>query len=505
MSLGKRVTSGVSWLAVAQVAQRASSLVITAILARHLSPEDFGLIALAVLVINFITYFQEMGLTSALVQRAELNDDHLDSAFWINIGAGLILALVGGALSRPVSLIFNEPRIAPVIVVMMIALPVNGLGWTSYSLLQRRLEFRTVALIEWVSSLASGLIGVGLALGGAGVWALVAQNLSMSVFMAGGRFMGAKWYPRLRFNMQRARELFSFSLSAFGYGAVHHGIRNIDKVLIVRVLGAEALGYYTLAYNLVLLPSLTICGIVERVMFPALASVQSDLARFRRVYVRLARTVALATFPLIIGLGATAPLFVKTVYGEKWGPVVPVLQILIIMGLFEGINITSRIFWSLGRPQLIFWLATLSLIVLTLGFAIGVQWGLAGVAWTYAIVSPVVFILPHLLANRLMKLGLKTFMRVLVLPLFAATVMGIVITLLTARGFSPLSWDWANLSILILIGAIVYAAVIAALGIFNVKGDGLISWLSGQHLIEPEDESRTTIAGPELKEANVIQ
>src|SRR2546421_2482437 len=150
MSLGKKVTHAVSWLAVAQVAQRATTLVVTAILARRLLPSDFGLIALTLLSVNFISYFQDMGLSAALVQRADLEKDHLDTAFWVNVIGGLALGLLGLALSPLIATLFRESRLTVLLMVMMITLPINGLGWASHSLLQRRLAFKQISIVEWL-------------------------------------------------------------------------------------------------------------------------------------------------------------------------------------------------------------------------------------------------------------------------------------------------------------------------------------------------------------------
>ncbi|MGA9995549.1 MAG: oligosaccharide flippase family protein, partial [Pyrinomonadaceae bacterium] len=249
----------------------------TAILARQLSPEDFGLIALTLLAVNFFTYFHDMGLSSALVQRAELREEHLTTAFWLNICAGVILALIGLTLSHPVAAVFREPRVAPLLTVMMITFPISGLGWVSYALLQRKFKFREIAIIEWVANLISGITGIALAIAGAGVWALVAQQLAMSVVLTGGRVIAASWLPKFRFSAQSARELFSFSLSALGYFVVSHGVRSVDNAFVGGVLGVTALGYYALAYNLVLMPGMTICVLIGRVMFPVLSSMQGDM------------------------------------------------------------------------------------------------------------------------------------------------------------------------------------------------------------------------------------
>ena len=146
-------------------------------------------------------------------------------------------------------------------------------------------------------------------------------------------------------------------------------------------------------------------------MFPALSSVQTDMVRFRRAYLRMARTVAFATFPLIIGLGATARIFIPTIYSDRWAPSVPILQILIVIGFFEAIAIWGAAAWALGNTRMSLICAVISLVALTIAFSVGVHWGLTGVAWAYVIASPIIFLLPHLWTNRLMGLRLGNFCR----------------------------------------------------------------------------------------------
>jgi O-antigen/teichoic acid export membrane protein len=486
MSLGRKVTHAVSWLAVAQVAQRATTLVVTAILARRLLPADFGLIALTLLSVNFISYFQDMGLSAALVQRSELEKDHLDTAFWINVGGGLILGLLGVALSPLISAIFREPRLTILLVVMMVTLPINGLGWASNSLLQRSLSFRAIAIIEWGSVVLSGITAVTLALLGIGVWALVAQNVVVSVVSSSGRLIAASWRPGFSFSKKRFRELFSFSSGALGFFLVNHAMRNVDKAIIGSVLGTTALGFYTIAYNLILLPGMTICGLVGKVMFPALSSVQRDMIRFRRAYLRMARTVAFCAFPLIIGLGATAKIFIPTIYSDRWVASLPILQILIIIGFFEGIAIWGAAAWALGNTRMSLICAVVSLVTLSIAFSVGVHWGLTGVAWAYVIASPIIFLLPHLWTNRLMGLRWGTFVEAIAPPLSAAGVMGIIVWLMVSDGVRLFASNWTNLATYILLGGAIYALVILTIAVFYRRQHGVVSWLIGRHLADIE-------------------
>ncbi len=484
MSLGKKVTHAVSWLAVAQVAQRATTLVVTAILARKLLPADFGLIALTLLSVNFISYFQDMGLSAALVQRADLEKDHLDTAFWINVGGGLILGLLGVALSPLISVIFHEARLTMLLVVMMITLPINGLGWASHSLLQRRLAFKPIAIVEWASVFLSGVTAIVLALAGIGVWALIAQNIVASIVSSGGRMIAARWWPGFSFRKNRFRELFSFSSGALGYFLVNHAMRNIDKAIIGSALGTTALGFYAIAYNLILMPGMTICALVGRVMFPALSFVQGDMARFRRAYLRMARTVAFATFPLIIGLGATAKIFIPTIYSDRWAPSIPILQILIVIGFFEAIAIWGAAAWALGNTRMSLICALISLAAMTVAFSIGIHWGLPGVAWAYVAVSPIIFVLPHLWTNRLMDLHLGRFLQAIAPALCSAAVMGLVIWLMITGGMQLFVSRWANLGAYIALGAVIYAVFMLLIAAIYRRQHGMLSWLMGNHFAE---------------------
>lgn len=486
VSLTQKVTKGVSWLAIAQVAQRLTTLVTTAILARKLLPEDFGLIALALLTVNFISYFQEMGLSSALVQRDSLDDAHLSTSFTVNLVAGFVLGALGFALSPLVATMLREPRLAPVLAAMTITMPINGCGWTSSALLQRRLQFNRIAIIEWLVVLLSGAVAIALAVLGAGVWALVAQNMVAALVSMGGRVIAAGWFPKLAFSMNRARSLFSFSAGALGYFVVNHGMRNVDKVIIGGALGTTALGYYTIAYNLILMPGMTICSIVGRVMFPALSSLQSDIPRFRRAYLRMVRALTFGSLPLIFGLAATAPLFLTTIYGDKWQPAVPVLQVLIVVGVFEAVAVWGAAAWALGKTKMTLMLAIVSLVTMTIAFGVGVRWGVLGVAWAYVVASPIVFFIPHLWTNKLMKLPLTSFFNAIGPPLFASTIMALSIWILIARGVQLFSSRWANLSVYVLTGAAIYALCLLLIGVIYKRKHSMVAWLVGRHLSDME-------------------
>lgn len=457
-----------------------SGLVVAAVLARILAPEDFGLVALAVLATQLLGIVTELGLTSSLVQRRSVNHTDLSTGFWFGLAFSLLLAALGFASAGLIAGIFSEPRLVELIRVMLVTLPLAALGQVPDAILQRKLDFRSIARIDWISGLGSGILGVAAAFAGYGLWALVIQFVSSTVIAVVLRQLIVRWVPSFAFDAVSARKMVAFGSSLVGLGLVNYAAVNIDNALIGARIGTAALGYYMLAYNLVLLPSNNIGGLVTRVMFPALSSLQGERGRFVQAYAAMLRAVSVATFPLVIGLGVTAPIAIATIYGPQWEPAVILLQILTVIGVLHSVNVSGVAFAAIGRPQILLAWATLSVLVMTLGFAVGSRWGVTGVAWSYLIVSPVVFFPPHLIANRLIGLPQSEFFRVIGIPFGAALLMGaVVLGVRLHSGLAALPVP-AQLIILILIGIAAYIAFLFAFAFAAGAGKSPLKWITRQ-------------------------
>jgi O-antigen/teichoic acid export membrane protein len=267
-----------------------------------------------------------------------------------------------------------------------------------------------------------------------------------------------------------------------GGSLVNFAFHNVDNFLIGKLLGTTPLGYYTLAYNLVLLPATSIGGNLSRVMFPALASLQQDLPRFRSGYVRMLRALALTSLPAIAGLGLTAPLVVQIVYGPGWTPAVPLVQILAIIGACEALNTSGMVYYATGRPHIILAVAAVTLVFMTMAFIVGANWGATGVAWAYVAISPVVFGTPHLIANRMIALRWDAFVGAIAVPIAAVACMCAVVILIMAR-VPDLGTLWVNLLTSGAIGAAVYAtALLSIAAAMGQLGPNLRAWLLGGQL-----------------------
>lgn len=454
----------------------------TAVLARLLTPADFGLVALVLIASGFVSMFSETGLTSALIQRPAVTEDHLSTAFWLNLGVAATLALLGATIAPRMSGLFGGPRAAPMLMVIMVALPVTALGQVPEAVLQRRLSFRAIAAIEWLATTISGAAAIVMAFAGFGAWALVLQSLIAATAGSVGRIVAVRWLPAFRFSRVALGDLSSFSFSVFGGSLLNYAFRKIDNFLIGRYLGVAALGYYALAYNLILFP-LTTCGaVILRVMFPVLASLQSDRPRLQAAYLRAVRMLGTFTLPLVAGLAATAPILVLAAYGPQWGPAVPLIRILSVIGMVEAVNTSGILLYAVGRPGVLLRWAMVSVVTMTITFSISLRWGVQGVAWSYVVISPILFIMPHIFANHAIGLPSRRLVSAIAPQLGSALLMAFIVILIQGRIQNMIQTPWRVLLVEVAIGATVYCATMFGLGTLRAGGKGgVVAWLLGQH------------------------
>ncbi len=479
MSLALKVGKGITSLAVAQVARRLVSIGVTAMLARLLIPEDFGLIALTMVAVQFLGIFTDTGLTTALIQRKQVDHRQLSTAFWFNLAVCTGLCAIGVILAPALAEIFREPRIIPLVRAMLLTLPVAAMGQISDSLLQRQLSFGRLAIIEWLASLLAGITAVVLAVSGFGVWALVGQALALSVMSTVGKLSSARWLPSTNCEFSQISPLFRFGSWVMACGLINYATINAQALVIGRTLGATELGYYVIALNLVMLPATAIGGLVSRVMFPALSSVQDDLGPLQSGYLRMLRVVSTLTFPIVVGLGVTADLAVTILYGSKWAPVVALVQILGVWGLLQAVNVSGAVFYAKARPHLLALYALASFCLVAAAVVTGGRWGAVGVAWGLIAVSPAVCIGPHLIAAHVIALPWRRLILSVAPPLASALAMGTAVLLANHALGGHLAGVWPRMILLAILGSAVYVGLLVSIGICGGHGRRLLPWLTG--------------------------
>ena len=260
---------GVGWTAIEQWGGQAVGLLTFLVLARLLAPADFGLLAMAAVVIALLQTAVEQSFADALVQRRDVTPGLLDTAFWSTLGAGLAAGLLVLVAAGPVALLYSEPALEPVVTVLAASLPLTSLGATHLALLRRRLDFAPIAKRGLIANLAGGTAAIGVALAGGGVWSLVAQSLVVAGVGSLVLWQAVDWRPERRFHREQFGELGRFGGSLVAANMVNFANRYADDLIIGLVLGPVALGFYTVAYRLLWAATRVLAGVASAVAFPA--------------------------------------------------------------------------------------------------------------------------------------------------------------------------------------------------------------------------------------------
>jgi O-antigen/teichoic acid export membrane protein len=343
--------NSLKWAFVMNWGQRGIATMFTFVLAAILGPRNFGIVAIALIYIVLIQGLLEQGVSTAIIQRQDLEPEHVDSAFWMNLGWCLVLTGASVAASGWWADANNLPELASVIVVLSLIIPIQGLTIVQQALLQRDSRFKEFGVAMNVGALVGGALGVTLALTGAGVWALVAQQLSSEVTALVLMWVVSDWRPRLRFSTSHARSLLGFSTNVFVANMAGFLNRRADALLMGLFFGPVVVGIYRLADRIVdLLLELTMRP-VGLVSLPHFSRLQNDPQRLREAVAACLRATFLLTVPALLVLAACSEQLLALL-GEEWVPGADALKLLCIVGIAKGlVFFTGPLLFAVARPR----------------------------------------------------------------------------------------------------------------------------------------------------------
>jgi O-antigen/teichoic acid export membrane protein len=348
-NLASTAVRGVQWTTAATVLTAVMQIGYTAVMARLLDPAAFGLVAMAGVVLRFGSYFAEMGLGHALVQRTDIDADDVRATFTASLGLGLAVAGLAW-LAAPLAVFFlKNAAVVPLVRVQALGFVLVGLGATATSLLRREMRFEAIAKIE-VAAYVLGYGGVGITLAwlGAGVWSLVVASLAQQFFAAALNYAVARHSLRFTFNREPYAKLLGYGSRVSVVGFLEFINGNLDTLLIGRLLGSVLLGIYNRAYMLLYLPMYFLTNSLARVAFPAFSKIQNDLPRVRALYLTSSTLVATIVLPVCAGVAVAAPELVQVLLGPRWAASVPILRVLCLSiplsmtTLFAGVVADAR-------------------------------------------------------------------------------------------------------------------------------------------------------------------
>ncbi|MBD2298358.1 lipopolysaccharide biosynthesis protein [Nostoc sp. FACHB-190] len=459
-NLRQKAVKGVLWSAIESWGKQAVSFGVFFLLARLLGPEAFGLVALSGIFLSFLQIFVDQGFSTAIVQRQDLEPEHLDTAFWTNLGVSILLTTISISCAGLVASFFKEPHLIPIIRCLSLNFVFGGLSGVQQAILQRELAFKVLAVRSLVAVLVGGSVGIVLALLGFGVWSIVGQSLANSIAQVIALWWVSSWRPRFKFSQKHFKELFTFGINIVGINVLNFVNQNSDNFLIGYYLGSVALGYYAVAYRILTVVSQLLITVIQKIAVPVFSRLQQEPEKMRKALYSAIHLTSLVAFPAFIGLSILAPELIVVVFGQKWIPSIPVMQILNLIGpLYAGFFYNGAVLMALGKPT---WNLLLNFIQASgnlIGFIIAVQWGITAVASAYIIRAYLTCPIPIWMLYKTLNIKISTYLRQYVVPTVGTLVMVIVI-LITKKFLSQAMSLYGALFIYIVLGGITYLGII---------------------------------------------
>lgn len=432
------------------------------VLARLLTPEDYGTVAMVTALTGFLELFRELGLSSATVRTREITHDQVSDLFWINAGLGAAITLIIAAAGPLLAWFYHKPEVALVTAGLALTSILSSLGTQHGALINRDMRFATMAVIR-LSALLAGFAGALLvALAGGTYWALVASPVITAAWTSAGNWLASGFVPGRYKKGVGLRPLIRFGANVAGADVVYYIHRNMDNVLIGRAWGAAQLGLYNKAYSLLMLPISNLRFPLNRVAFPALSRLADEPAAFRAFFIKYCSLLSFVTMPVVAYLFASSEHVIRLFLGPRWLGAVELFTILALVSFVQAPSgIRSIVQTSLGRGERLFRLSLVTGGAAVASFFIGLPWGARGVAIAYAVSTYLVLHPSLAYAFQGSPVRTSDFYRAIMRPAIASVVMAALLLLIESRlGGWP---DVAVLAVMFLAGGACYLGLFALL------------------------------------------
>ena len=371
------------WSALENVTRLGVTFVVSIVLARLLSPEEYGLIGILTIFIAIFEAIVDSGFTNALIRKQNVTDTDYSTVFYTNLVLSILLAAILFLCAKPISVFFERPELVSLTQVMSSVVVFNALSLVQRARTTKVLDFKTQTKITFISSIGSGVIGITMAYMGSGVWALVGQQISNQVLSTLFFWIYNKWIPKFIFSWSSFSEMWAFGSKLLASGLIATVWKEIYQVVIGKCYSPAILGLFTRAKQFADLCSSNLTSVVQRVSYPVLSSIQDDKSRLKIVYQKVIKTTMLPTFVLMLGMAACAESMIQVLIGEQWLKCVPMLQIICTYGMLYPLHaLNLNMLQVQGRSDLFLKLEIIKKIVgvgpLLLGVFVNIYWMLAG-------------------------------------------------------------------------------------------------------------------------------
>lgn len=455
-SLKKKTVKGMGWSAIDNVTQYIVTFVVSIVLARILSPDDYGLLGIIGIFTAICNAIINSGFTTAIMRKKEPTDDDYNTAFIINIGLSFLLYIIIFVCSPFIATFFSRDELVALTRVSSFAMIIGALALVQQTRLTKRIDFKTQTKITFLSSIISGIVGVGMAFGGYGVWALVAQGLISQTVKTILLWYFNHWVPSLRFSKQSAHYLFGFGWKLMVSNILDSLWTQLYQVIVGKYYSPATLGQYTRAKHFSQLFSSNLTSVIQRVTFPVLSNIQDDKERMVKGYRKIIKTTMFMTFTLMFALGAVSEPLLYCLIGEKWHEAATYLPLICFVGSTYPLHALNLSMISLqGRSDLFLALEIAKKIIGLAPLFVGAFVGIFPMLYTSIFTSVICYFLNSYFPGKL--LGYNSWMQLkdIAPSFFIALFMSIIVYCLK---YLPFSY-WVILPIQIVVGVIIFISL----------------------------------------------
>jgi teichuronic acid exporter len=479
--MDRSLITSLAWRATADWSSQILSWVSLLIVVRLLSPADFGIVSMAVILLPYLKYVSEFGIPRAILTLRDLSEDQIAQLNTIAVLLGFVSFGVASLLAKPVAMFFRTPALAPVVIVTCLALIPQGARAVSEGLLSKNMKFGELSLFDAVNAIVTAVSTLTLAIIGYGYWALVVGNV-LGVSVRCVLLLRSRPHRFAIPRLSSVREPLQFGWHVLVSTVALNSYQRLDNLTAGRVLGQAALGFYGMAWNLANVPLEKVTSLVTTVIPSYLAAVQNDLAAVRRYVRTLTEALAMATFPATIGLGLVARELIPLAFGAKWNGVVLPLEILSAYAAFRSIPaLLAKVLTAVGNARYVMWNDLAALGILPIAFYVGSHWGISGIAWGWVLAYPFVAVPLYWKTIRTIGMGTSEYVRAL-RPALSGTVVMVVAVVTTKYVLPPNHPLLVRLAVEIVIGALAYTGAVLLL-----HGDRAITYINmARHLRQAE-------------------
>ena len=464
----KKFFSGIAWTFIQNVVVRALGLIVTIILARLLLPEDYGLIGMLSIFIAISDVFIQSGFGQALIQKSDCSDEDFSTAFYFNVAVSVLIYVILFFSAPYIADFYHEPKLIIITRVLSLNFVFGSFNVVQQSKLKKSLNFKPLAIITLICTFISGVIGIGMAYCGYGVWALVGQTLSATFLRVVFFPIFTKWHPNKPFNIQSFRHLWAFGSKILVTGILDVVIVNLSNILIGRYYDKEQVGYFSKARNFADIPAMTMSTVLGTVLYPVLSEIHNNEERHTAVYRKVTRYSIILSFPVMIILAILAKPIVIILFTEKWAPAIPLLRALLLARCFLTLNvINANMLQSRGETRLYMHLYFLAGPVSLLAIIISIPYGVQAMAWATLISGYIHYAIFAIAIGKKIDYGYFRQLRDRGRIFIALIIMSISVLFSTVW----LTSLWLQLIVGVIVGFVVY---IVCCKLFNIVDEELV-------------------------------